>query len=73
MTFLDLEPAPGRLADLVSSVPDGLLDGPTPCPRYCLADLLDHVGGLALAFAAATKDTGEAGTQAPSWSPWTNW
>jgi uncharacterized protein (TIGR03086 family) len=55
------------MADLVSGVPDELLDGPTPCPAYTLGDLLDHVGGLALAFtAAATKATGETGSQAPS-------
>ena len=34
---------------------------------YMLGDLLDHVGGLALAFkAAATKATGGAGAQGPS-------
>ena len=30
---------------------------PTPCPAYTLGDLIEHVGGLALAFsAAADKD-----------------
>ena len=58
---VDLEPAARRLADLVTGVPDGLLDAPTPCPDYRLAALLDHVGGFALAFtAAARKDKGEA-------------
>jgi uncharacterized protein (TIGR03086 family) len=67
MTQVDLEPAARRMADLVSGVPDELLDGPTPCPAYTLGDLLDHVGGLALAFtSAATKATGETGSQGPS-------
>jgi uncharacterized protein (TIGR03086 family) len=67
MALVDLEPATRRLADLISRVPDELLDGPTPCPGYTLGDLLDHVGGLALAFtAAATKATGENGSQGPS-------
>ena len=53
MTVVDLEPATRRLADLVSGVPDELLTAPTPCPEYSLGDLLEHVGGLALAFTAA--------------------
>ena len=67
MTPVDLEPAARRMADLVSRVPDELLDGPTPCPAYTLGDLLDHVGGLTLAFtAAATKAFGDARSQPPS-------
>jgi uncharacterized protein (TIGR03086 family) len=67
MTFVDLEPATRCMADLISAVPDELLDGPTPCPAYTLGDLVDHVGGLTLAFtAAATKDAGDAGAQGPS-------
>lgn len=63
----DLEPATRRMADLIRGVPDELLDGPTPCSDTSLGDLLDHVGGLTLAFtAAATKETGEAGSQPPS-------
>ncbi len=67
MTVLDMGPATRRMADLVREVPDDALDGPTPCPDYTLGDLLDHVGGLTLAFtAAATKATGGAAGQAPS-------
>ena len=67
MPLIDLEPATRRMAALVSRIPEELLDGPTPCPAYTLGDLLDHVGGLTLAFtAAATKAFGEAGSQAPS-------
>jgi hypothetical protein len=41
--MVDLQPAARRLADLVAGVPDGMLDAPTPCPKYRLGDLLDHV------------------------------
>lgn len=41
------------MAALVEAVPDDALDGSTPCERYRVGDLLDHVGGFALAFRAA--------------------
>src|SRR5205085_1778758 len=53
MTVVDLEPAARRLAELIANLPDDRLGGPTPCPDYSLADLVEHVGGLSLAFAAA--------------------
>ena len=60
----DLRPAATRLGALVAGVPDDALANATPCPDYCLGDLLDHVGGLALAFtAAATKTFGEDGAR----------
>ena len=50
------------MARLVEAVPDDALDGPTPCERYRVGDLLDHVGGFALAFrAAAVKKPLEGG------------
>jgi len=58
MTELDLGPAAQRMAALVRGIGDDQLDAPTPCPDYTLGDLVDHVGGFAIAFtAAATKDT----------------
>jgi uncharacterized protein (TIGR03086 family) len=67
MTALDLKPAAQRMTDLVGAVGDEQLRAPTPCPAYSLGDLLDHVGGFALAFtAAATKDGGALGSQGPS-------
>jgi uncharacterized protein (TIGR03086 family) len=68
-TTADLGPATSELARLVHGVSDEMLGWPTPCPDYTLGDLLDHVGGLAMAFtAAATKDVGPeaAGAQGPS-------
>jgi uncharacterized protein (TIGR03086 family) len=67
MTQLDLGPAARRLAALVGSVPDDALDHPTPCPKYSVGDLVDHIGGLAMGFAAAArKERSDATSQAPS-------
>ncbi len=64
MGHLDLRPTTSTLAALVRGVRDEQLTGPTPCPAYSVSDLLDHIGGLALAFTwAATKD--ERAGQAP--------
>src|SRR5712691_3715235 len=64
---MNLEPAVQRLADLVSRVEDHVLGMPTPCSSYTLGDLIEHIGGLALAFtAAASKDGGKYADQAPS-------
>jgi hypothetical protein len=52
MDSIDHERAALRLAELVVSVEDSELTLPTPCPAYTLGDVIDHVGGLALAFAA---------------------
>ncbi len=69
MNVLDLGPATERMAGLIRNIPDEALDGPTPCPAYRLGDLVEHVGGLALAFtAAARKAGGEIGSHAPSGS-----
>src|SRR5437764_14090841 len=67
MDIVDFGPAAQRLADLVSRVDDADLAKPTPCPSYTLGDLIDHVGGLALAFTiAALKDTSRYDSQGPS-------
>jgi uncharacterized protein (TIGR03086 family) len=62
---IDLEPAAQRVAAVVAAIPDAALGGPTPCPDYAVADLLEHVGGLALAFRAAADKDGSLGGQAP--------
>jgi uncharacterized protein (TIGR03086 family) len=65
--MVSLEPAAARLGALVRGVRDDQLAAPTPCPGYTLGDLLEHVGGLALAFRdAATKATDGANTRPPS-------
>jgi uncharacterized protein (TIGR03086 family) len=48
-------------------IPADALDAPTPCPKYAVGDLLDHIGGLAMGFAAAArKDRSDITAQAPS-------
>lgn len=62
----DLEPAAARLARLLEGISDDQLDAPTPCVDYTLGDLVEHVGGLSLAFAAAgAKRVGTETGQAP--------
>lgn len=55
---VDFWPAAERLAGLVERIGDDDLGRPTPCPAYTLGDLIDHVGGLALAFTAAARKAG---------------
>jgi uncharacterized protein (TIGR03086 family) len=67
MTAVDLGPAAERLAGLVARVTDDDLGQPTPCPAYTLGDLIEHVGGLTLAFtAAANKERSGHVDQQPS-------
>jgi uncharacterized protein (TIGR03086 family) len=55
--MIDLGPAAQQVASLLDGITDRQLDAPTPCTDYTLGDLLDHVGGLSLAFTgAATKE-----------------
>ncbi len=61
----DLGPAARRLADLVAHVKDDDLGRPTPCPAYSLGDLIEHVGGVALAFTAAARKERSAYTDPP--------
>jgi uncharacterized protein (TIGR03086 family) len=64
----DLTPPARQLADLVRGVSDEQLRDPTPCPDYTVGDLVEHIGGLSVAFtAAATKDLGgDAAAPGPS-------
>jgi uncharacterized protein (TIGR03086 family) len=62
---IDLGPAARRLAGLVSRIPDDELTLPTPCPAYALGDLIEHVGGFAIAFAAAASKERDTRTDQP--------
>ena len=53
MDPLDFDPATTTMARLVRGVTDEQLSDPTPCPDYTVADLVDHIGGLAYAFTAS--------------------
>lgn len=44
------------LADLLSSIKPEMLDRPTPCPQYTVADLRTHVLGWLTFFGAAATD-----------------
>ena len=57
MPTTDLGPAAANVARVLAGISDEQLTAPTPCPRYTVGDLLDHVGGLALAFTAAATKT----------------
>lgn len=63
---LDLTPATETLAGVVSGIGDHQLGAPTPCAGVTVADLLDHVDGLALAFTAAAAKDLAAGGRPPS-------
>jgi uncharacterized protein (TIGR03086 family) len=66
MEHPDLRPAAQRVADLVAAVRPDQLGDPTPCPQYAVGDLVEHIGGLALAFtAAAGKELGGETQGAP--------
>jgi uncharacterized protein (TIGR03086 family) len=56
--MLDLGPAAWQMAALIGSTPDPMLAAPTPCPAYTLGDLIEHVGGLSMAFSAAATKAG---------------
>lgn len=70
MPELDLHPAAVNMTRILAAVPDEALGGPTPCPDYRLDELIEHIGGFALAFtAAAKKDLGELTSQPPAPHP----
>ena len=64
--MLDLTPATGMLTQLVTDIGEDQLGGATPCRGATVADLLDHLDGLCLAFTAAAAKDLAAGRQAPS-------
>jgi uncharacterized protein (TIGR03086 family) len=64
---IDLDPAAREVERLLDGVADDRLGGPTPCPGYNVAALLDHLMGLSLAFTwAANKSAPDGPTQAGS-------
>jgi uncharacterized protein (TIGR03086 family) len=66
MPQLDLMPAATTIGRLVRQVPDERLGDPTPCPDYTVGDLVEHIGGLALAFtSAAHKEQSPLTNSAP--------
>src|SRR5687768_733936 len=66
MTTLDFGPTTSTLAAIVRGVDDDQLDDPTPNAGRSVGDLLDHIGGLALAFTAAARKEEPPGGGNPS-------
>jgi uncharacterized protein (TIGR03086 family) len=52
---LDLGPAARHLSNLVLGVGDDQLGEATPCGSQTVGDVLDHIGSLVVAFAAAAR------------------
>jgi uncharacterized protein (TIGR03086 family) len=66
MTSLDFAPTTSALAAIVRGVRDDQLAWPTPNHGRSVGDLLDHIGGLALAFTAAARKEEPPGGGNPS-------
>jgi uncharacterized protein (TIGR03086 family) len=64
--MLDLTPATEMVTRVVADIDDDQLGAPTPDGGATVADLLDHLDGLCLAFTAAAAKDLAAGRQAPS-------
>jgi uncharacterized protein (TIGR03086 family) len=64
--MLDLTPATEMVTRVVADIHDDQLGAPTPSLGTTVADLLDHLDGLCLAFTAAAAKDLAAGSQAPS-------
>src|ERR1700759_1589319 len=67
MDSIDLGPVAQQVAYLVSNVTDEQHAAPPPSPQYQVADLVEHIGTMARAFAAAArKETGPLTNQQPA-------
>ena len=53
--MIDLSPACQCTAQVLAGITDEQLTAPTPCEGLRLSQLVAHIGGLALAFAAAGR------------------
>jgi uncharacterized protein (TIGR03086 family) len=53
--MIDLTPACRRTSDVLANVTDDQLSAVTPCEQMPLSALVQHIGGLSLAFAAAAR------------------
>jgi uncharacterized protein (TIGR03086 family) len=55
MDTIDFAPATRAVAAVLGGISDEQLTAATPCPDFSVADLLDHLDGLALAFTLAAR------------------
>lgn len=65
METIDFGAATTAVAALVRGVRDDQLAEPTPCPAFTVADLLDHLSMLAVAFARSARKERLPGDGAP--------
>lgn len=65
METIDFGPATTAVARLVRGVRDDQLGDPTPCADTTVADMLDHLGGLTLAFRMAAEKRAPPGGATP--------
>jgi uncharacterized protein (TIGR03086 family) len=63
--MLDLTPATEMVAKVVTEVGDEQLGAATPCQGSTVADLLDHLDGLCVAFTGAAAKDLTGGNSAP--------
>jgi uncharacterized protein (TIGR03086 family) len=61
----NLEPASRALQTLLRGVTDDQLTCPTPCERWTVGDLLDHLMGLTVAFRIAAEKAPDAAPAGP--------
>jgi uncharacterized protein (TIGR03086 family) len=59
--LVDFGPATATMAQVLAGIDDRHLTGGTPCPAYTVADVVDHVAGLTVAFTAAARKDPVAG------------
>jgi uncharacterized protein (TIGR03086 family) len=65
--MIDFSPACKRTSELLTNITDADLAATTPCADFSVGDVVHHLGGLALAFAAAArKDRGPLTGTPPS-------
>lgn len=64
--LLDFEPAARAVHKVVAGVRDDQLANPTPCTKWTVADLLDHLMGLTMAFQIAAAKQAQPAPPDPS-------
>lgn len=65
METIDFAPAASAVARVVRGIRDDQLGDRTPCDAANVADLLDHLGGLCVAFRMAAEKSTPAGGATP--------
>lgn len=61
----DLTAPAAHVTALVTGVTDDQMSGPTPCPEYTVAHVLEHIRGLSIAFTRAATKAGNGDEPPP--------